>query len=67
MDQPPTRPPKKPGRPALKTPHVRICGYVPFDFAREVASEAAFRGISMGDLIVEAFSARTKKTWKDGT
>ena len=58
-------PPKPSGRPKLKQPHVKICGYVTLAFAREIAAEAAWRGVSIGDLIVEAFSTRTSKTWKD--
>lgn len=64
MDQP-TKPPKKPGRPTLKEPHVKICGYVPEALAREIAGEAGFRGVTIGDLIGEAFRSRTGKTWKD--
>lgn len=63
MDQ---RKPNPRGRPRLTAPHVKICGYVALDFAKELAVEAAYRGITIGDLITEAFSNRTRKTWKDG-
>ena len=52
MDQPR---PKRPGRPRLKEAHVKICGYVTLAISREIAAEAAFRGVSIGDLITEAF------------